>query len=75
MTSKILGLLAISCAVLCIGVTPAAAYLDPGTGSFVLQMLLASMLALGVSVKLFWYRLKETAQKLIGRGKPNTDVE
>jgi hypothetical protein len=36
----------------------AHAYLDPGTGSFILQMLLAGGLAAGASIKLFWHRIK-----------------
>lgn len=33
-------------------------YLDPGTGSLVLQVLMAALLAIGVAVKLFWSRIK-----------------
>ena len=43
---------------ICIVVDPAYAYLDPGVGSFVLQMLLAGALAVGASIKIFWFRLK-----------------
>ncbi|MDX9864267.1 MAG: hypothetical protein RBT34_05610 [Anaerolineaceae bacterium] len=32
-------------------------YLDPGTGSVVLQALLAALLGLGVFVKLFWGKI------------------
>jgi len=34
------------------------AYVDPGTGSYLLQILLASMLAIFFSVKLFWRKIK-----------------
>jgi hypothetical protein len=51
-------------------VEPAYAYLDPGTGSFVLQMLLASALAVGASIKLFWYRIREAFRRTVmGQGK------
>jgi hypothetical protein len=48
--------------VLCIGVLllltrPAHAYLDPGSGSMVLQLLLGGVAALGVVIKLFWHRI------------------
>ncbi|HXF54276.1 MAG TPA: hypothetical protein VNK52_09155 [Hyphomicrobiaceae bacterium] len=43
---------------------PAYAYLDPGTGSFILQMMLAGALAVGASVKLFWHRIKSVCLKL-----------
>jgi hypothetical protein len=49
--------------------TPAFAYLDPGTGSFVLQMVLASIVAVGASVKLFWATIKQTLLKMLPRGK------
>ena len=36
---------------------PAEAYLDPGAGSMVLQVLLGGAAATGVLVKLFWHSL------------------
>ena len=36
---------------------PAEAYLDPGAGSILLQLLLGGVAAVGVVVKLFWHRL------------------
>jgi hypothetical protein len=36
------------------------AYLDPGTGSFVLQMALAGVLGGLFSLKTFWVRVKDT---------------
>lgn len=49
-------------AVLCLGVLlfltrPAHAYLDPGSGSMVLQLLLGGVAAVGVVIKLFWHRI------------------
>ena len=35
----------------------AFAYLDPGTGSMLLQVILGGIAAVGVAVKLFWYRI------------------
>jgi hypothetical protein len=35
----------------------AYAYLDPGSGSMVLQVLLGGVAALGVLIKLFWHRI------------------
>jgi hypothetical protein len=51
---------------------PAYAYLDPGTGSFILQMLLAGVLAAGASVKLFWHRLKSAWVRLFSDAEPRT---
>jgi len=37
---------------------PAFAYLDPGTGSMLLQVILGGVAAIGVAVKLFWYKIR-----------------
>ena len=37
--------------------TLAFAYLDPGTGSMLLQVILGGIAAVGVALKLFWYRI------------------
>lgn len=36
---------------------PAHAYLDPGTGSMLLQVLLGGVAAIGVGLKLYWHKL------------------
>ena len=36
---------------------PVMAYLDPGTGSMMLQVILGGIAAIGVALKLFWYRI------------------
>ena len=36
---------------------PAAAYLDPGTGSMLLQVLLGGVAAVGVVARLYWRRV------------------
>ncbi len=33
-------------------------YLDPGTGSFLIQILIAAVLAAGVFVKVYWRKIK-----------------
>ena len=40
-------------------VTPAQAYLDPGTGSMILQMVLGGVAGLAVLVKMYWQKLRE----------------
>jgi len=35
----------------------AYAYLDPGTGSMLLQVILGGIAALGVALKLFWHKI------------------
>lgn len=38
--------------------TTAMAYLDPGTGSMLLQVILGGVAAIGVAVKLYWHKLR-----------------
>lgn len=39
--------------------TPSAwAYLDPGTGSMLLQVILGGIAAIGVALKLFWHKIR-----------------
>ncbi len=33
-------------------------YLDPGSGSFLIQLLLAAALGIGVAVRLYWSKIK-----------------
>lgn len=33
-------------------------YLDPGSGSFLIQLLLAALLGIGVAAKMYWYKIK-----------------
>lgn len=35
----------------------AGAYIDPGSGSFVFQVLVGSMLAAGMAIKVYWRRI------------------
>jgi len=50
-------------------VTPAYAYLDPGTGSILLQSLIASFLAVAAAGSLFWHRIKSFISGLFRRNK------
>jgi len=44
---------------LLLSVAPAAfAYLDPGTGSMLLQVILGGIAAVGVALKLFWHKIR-----------------
>jgi hypothetical protein len=37
---------------------PALAYIDPGTGSFVIQGIIAAVVGAGLVFKVFWHRIK-----------------
>ncbi len=43
---------------------PVYAYIDPGTGSLVIQAVLAAVLTVGATVKIFWHQIKEKYRKL-----------
>jgi len=47
------------------------AYLDPGTGSMMLQVILGGIAAVGVAVKLYWHKLRVA----IGLGKKEETEE
>ncbi|MFC1776527.1 hypothetical protein ACFL3I_04190 [Pseudomonadota bacterium] len=38
--------------------TDTEAYLDPGTGSMLLQVILGGVAAVGVAIKLYWHKLR-----------------
>ena len=37
---------------------PAYAYLDPGTGSMLIQGIIGAIAAVGVALKLYWHKIK-----------------
>lgn len=65
-----IGLLVALFAVL--GMRPAHAYVDPGSGSYAMQIGLASALTALFSVKMFWQRLR---QHLHGPASTASEVE
>jgi hypothetical protein len=57
---------AVVAALLALWTAPAYAYLDPTTGSILLQGLLAGIAGVMMVGRLFWTRLKEFFRKLMG---------
>ena len=55
----------------CLTPATAMAYIDPGTGSFVLQGILAAIVGAGVAIKVFWHRIAA----LFGRRPVDEDDE
>ena len=47
----------------------AHAYLDPGTGSYILQLLIAALIGAIFAVKLFWNNIKIFLKRLFYKGK------
>ncbi len=52
-----LSVLALALLALCLAPAPAHAYIDPGTGSFVIQGLIAAVVGAGFALKVFWKRI------------------
>jgi len=48
---------------------PAAGYIDPGTGSYVLQIAIAFLVGLAFSIKVFWKKIVAFLRKLFGAKK------
>ncbi len=40
-------------------VSDAYAYIDPGSGSMIIQMIIGVLVGVGITVKIYWYKLKE----------------
>jgi nitrate/nitrite transporter NarK len=49
----------------------AFAYLDPGTGSYVLQMIIAGLLGAAFAVKMSWFRIKRFFLERFSRNDRN----
>ena len=44
---------------LCVGFAlPAYGYIDPGTGSLIIQSIIGAIAAIGVTMKLYWHKIK-----------------
>ena len=52
---------------------PAYAYLDPGSGSYVIQMLIALGFGLAVGIKAGWHRIKALITGIFSKGKQGED--
>lgn len=46
----------------------AFAYIDPGTGSFVLQVIIGALLGVAFAIKSFWKNVKAFFAKLLSKG-------
>ena len=72
---RALGTTLTSAALLIIVARDARAYLDPGTGSFIIQILVASLLGIGFAVRIFWRQIRHGLSKLFSRSRePHDDA-
>lgn len=58
--------------ILAIGM-PAHAYIDPGTGSALIQGLIAGVAAIGITARLYWHRIAEFIRRFRKRNDGNPD--
>jgi len=67
-------LAAVGCAGLVLATArDAHAYLDAGTGSYILQALVAGLLGAGFAIKTFWRNIKVFFSRIFGMGKDSPD--
>lgn len=52
--------------------SPAYAYIDPGTGSLIIQSIIGAIAAIGVTLKLYWHKLRVL---IFGRTKVTEERE
>jgi hypothetical protein len=59
--------------VICLRPATALAYIDPGTGSFVVQGIIAGIIGVGLAIKMFWHRIKSALTGKSGEGDEEFD--
>ncbi len=52
---------------------PAHAYIDPGTGSALIQGVIAAVAAIGITARLYWHRIAEFIRRFRKKNDKNTD--
>lgn len=65
-----------SCSVFILGslfISNAHAYIDPGSGSVLLQLILGGIAGIGVVAKLYWDQVKTRCRSLFGRAERTKD--
>ena len=50
------------------------AYIDPGTGSVIIQMIIGGLVGTGIAVKVFWYRIKSALSPSFKRNNSDEDI-
>jgi hypothetical protein len=53
-------------------VTPAFAYLDPGTGSMIVQAIVGGIAVAGATVGVYWTKVKSLTSRLFGTQPPRS---
>jgi prepilin signal peptidase PulO-like enzyme (type II secretory pathway) len=45
-------------------ISDAYAYLDPGTGSVFIQAIIGALVGIGITLKIYWYKIKEKVSRI-----------
>lgn len=51
--------------------TPAYAYLDPGTGSYILQLLIGVLIGAAFAVRIYWKKIRSLLNDRFSRRRKN----
>ena len=49
-------------------------YIDPGTGSIIVQMIIGGLVGVGIAVKVFWFRIKSALSPGFKRNNDDEDI-
>jgi len=63
---SVIPIVAVSAGFLLVSHSTAHAYIDPGTGGMLLQLLLGGIAGSLVIIKLYWHRLRQAVGRLFG---------
>ena len=66
---KELAVILISIFLVLVLVNQSYAYIDPGTGSMLVQAVLAAIAAVSVSIGIFWHRIRSFLNRLFNRNR------
>lgn len=58
-----------------VAVTPASAYLDPGTGSYIIQILIGFLVGGLYMAKVYWAQLKTFITTLVDKKKKTSETK
>jgi hypothetical protein len=74
MKTRLLHQALLAAAALIVLVNPAHAYIDPGSGSLFLQILVASLVGGWFGIKMYWSKIVAFFRKKSGDKQPSIDV-
>ena len=52
----------------------AFAYIDPGSGSVIIQMVIGALVGVGIAVKVFWFKIKLRLSSTFNKNDSNDQI-